>query len=43
MGITAQEAIARLDTIETKEELTALIDELDTVGNGKKKTIFFFR
>ena len=41
MGITAQEAIARLDTIETKEELTALIDELDTVGNGKKKTIFF--
>ena len=41
MGITAQEAIARLDTIETKEELAALIDELDTVGNGKKKTIFF--
>ena len=35
MGITAQEAIERLDTVYTKEALTALINELDTVGNGK--------
>ena len=36
MGITAQEAIERLGAKKTKEELTALINELDTVGNGKK-------
>ena len=41
MGITAKKAIERLGAIKTKEELTALIDELDTVGNGKNKTIFF--
>jgi len=41
MGITSQEAIDLLDGISSKEELTALIEQLDTTGNGKSTTIFF--
>ena len=40
-GLSASEALSRLDSIKTKEDLISLIKLIDVEGNGKNKTIFY--